>query len=272
MILTLWLLNYSLAAQSYLDSIPYTTDSALIDFKVDKLSNSWYFYPDFIVRTSQDKAYNDTLFTPYLKDKIQIDLAFSFKNLVYNRQRNFIELLNSRWGILSKIYLDKINIYQPSLVNFSADENYWILDKESNLLLKINESGVVKSQVKNPFILNRKYYFPTSLTEYGSFSIAVDTNFGVFALSNYGQLIHALPIDSFISIYTIQDKFYIQSLGILAEYNYDFTLNKLVSSGRKMKLKSRIKSIAIQNKNAFIFTENKRMYKLNNLNSLFQGL
>jgi hypothetical protein len=270
-ILTLWLLSHNLVAQSSsLDSISFYTDSSLLDFKVDKLNNSWYFYPNFIVRTSLDKAYNDTVFIPYQKEKIQIDLAFSFKNLVYNRQRNYIELLNSRWGVLSKIQLDKINIFQPSLVNFSADENYWILDKESNQLLKINESGVIKYQIKNPFFQENKYYFPTELTEYGSFSIAIDTHFGLFILSNYGQLIQAIPIDSFTSFFAIHDRYYIQSNKFLAEYSYDFKVNKLMSTGRNTILKSKIISIATQNKNAVIFTENNRIYQVKNIEMLFK--
>lgn len=268
-ILTLILPLISGRAQSIIDSLPYTLDTSLTAIEVDKLQNTWYFYPNYILRKSNDVAYNDTLFLPIQKEKIQFDLSFSFKNLVFNPSRNTIELLNSRWGSLSKIHLDKLNILQPSLANFSADENYWVLDRESNQLFKINESGIIKSQIQNPFI-SKKNYFPTYLTDNGSEIIALDTSFGLFILTSYGQLKQAIPIESIYSFYKIENKIYIQTPQKLSEYSLESPESMLKKTGMSLDLGFKLKSIAIQKKNAIIFFENNRIYKIDKFQSLFR--
>lgn len=270
LILVLSLTSFNLSAQNFLDTVIYTIDSNLVDIKVDKLGNIWKFYPENIIRTSQDNAYNDTLNFDYSIEDIVVDLTFPLKNLFYNRSKNLVEIYNSRWGIMSTLKLDKINIFQPSLVQFSSDENYWILDKSSNNFLKINETGVQKRANRNPFYVNKNYYYPTKLIDFKYFLVTMDKNYGLFVTDNYGSLSQTIKIDSIIAIHRFSDILFIEKNNRLEEYKYNEIEKKIIKTGRYLSLDSKIISIQALNKQALIFKENKRLFKIDNFEKLFQ--
>lgn len=270
LILTLWLTSHNVYSQNFLDSSTYIIDTNLVDIKVDKLNNIWLFYPNIIIRSSQDKAYNDTLNLDYSYDKYAVDLAFPLKNLIYNKPKNILEVYNSRWGKLSTLSLDKIDLFQPSFVQFSADENYWILDQSSNNFQKINETGVIKMVKKNPFVYNYKFYFPTILIDFKHYLVAFDKDFGLFVTDNFGSLTQALMLDSISSIHRFQDKLLIEKSYKLEEMVYNEIERNLKFTGRFIVLNSKLISIQIINKKALILLENKRLYTIDNYEKLFR--
>lgn len=268
-ILLLLFLRFTNYAQNSLDSSLFSIDSALVDLRVDKLNNLWYIYPNQIVRLSEDKAFSDTFNFNYSKERYTIDLKFPLKNLFYNKQKNSIELLNSRWGTMTTLKLDKVEIYQPSLVKFSSDENFWVLDITSNFLYKINEMGIKKYVKKNPFIVKNRYYFPTDLFDFKSYIIAFDINYGLFIIDDYGNLFQSIEIKSPKSFLVLKEDVYVQTNDSIIEYKFETKSKTLKYTNHYPIHPSPIISVSTLNENALIFFKNKRIYKLKNFNQLF---
>ena len=268
-ILILTLVSFSFYSQSILDSIPYFEDSALIDLKVDKLNNKWYIYDHKIIRSSAEIAYNDTFYFQNIGD-VQLDLQIPLKNLFYHRSANTIEINNSRWGVISKFRLDQLQIYQPAFVKFTLDKMIWVLDISNNSLYKINENGVKISQNPNPFRVKNQSYFPTQIIQLRNQSLALDTNYGLFVINEYGSLIQHIQLNSSKNIFEFKGHIYLtQDRGITR-----YEINKLEevdnTSAKKAILPYPIKSIQTFNENALILFENKRIYELKTLDNLFK--
>jgi hypothetical protein len=107
LILTLTSFVRVFQAQSFLDSFTLKFDSALVDLKVDKLNNQWFIYNNKIIRSSNEKAYNDTLLNQN-NAQLHLDLNTPLKNLFYYRNKNSVEVKNSRWGTISSFRLDAL--------------------------------------------------------------------------------------------------------------------------------------------------------------------
>lgn len=268
-ILILTHVSFSFYSQSILDSLPYFEDSALIDLKVDKLNNKWFIYDHKIIRSSAEIAYNDTFYFQNIGD-VQLDLQIPLKNLLYHRSANTIEINNSRWGIISKFRLDQLQIYQPAFVKFTLDKMIWILDISNNSLYKINENGVKISQNPNPFRVKNQPYFPTQVIQLRNQSLALDTNYGLFVINEYGSLIQHIQLISYKNIFEFKGHIYLtQDRGITR-----YEINKLEevdnTSAKKAILPYSIKTIQTYNENALILFENKRIYELKTLDDLFK--
>lgn len=268
-ILILTHVSFSFFSQSIFDSLTYSVDSALLDLKVDKLNNKWYIYDHKIVRSSAEAAYNDTLYFQNIGD-VQLDLQIPLKNLFFHRSSNTIEINNSRWGVLSKFRLDQLQIYQPTFVKFTLDKMILVLDVSNNSLYKINENGVKISQNPNPFRIGNQSYFPTQIIQFRNQSLALDTNYGLFIINEYGNLIQHLPLKSYKYLFEHKGKIYLtQGRGIT---RYEMSALELVdnTSAKKAFLPYPIKSIQTYYENALILFENERIYEVKTLDSLFK--
>jgi len=268
-ILILTHVSFSFFSQSIFDSLTYSVDSALLDLKVDKLNNKWYIYDHKIVRSSAEAAYNDTLYFQNIGD-VQLDLQIPLKNLFFHRSSNTIEINNSRWGVLSKFRLDQLQIYQPTFVKFTLDKMILVLDVSNNSLYKINENGVKISQNPNPFRIGNQSYFPTQIIQFRNQSLALDTNYGLFIINEYGNLIQHLPLKSYKYLFEHKGKIYLtQGRGIT---RYEMSALELVdnTSAKKAFLPYPIKSIQTYYENALILFENERIYEVKILDSLFK--
>jgi hypothetical protein len=268
-ILILTHLSFSFFSQSILDSLNYSVDSALLNLKVDKLNNKWYIYEHKIVRSSSEIAYNDTLYFQNIGD-VQLDLQIPLKNLFFHKSSNTIEINNSRWGVLSKFRLDQLQIYQPTFVKFTLDKMILVLDVSNNSLYKINENGVKISQNPNPFKIGNQSYFPTQIIQLRNQSLALDTNYGLFIINEYGNLIQHIPLKSYKYLFEYKGNIYLTQGRGITRYEMSKLEEVDNTSAKKAFLPYPIKSIQTYNENALILFENKRIYELKTLDSLFK--
>ena len=269
LILTLTLLAKLNYCQSFLDTLPFQLDTTLLDLKVDKLNNKWLIYQNKIIRVSSEKAYNDTLDNLDVQ-QLNLDLNIPLKNLFYFKNKNLVEIKNSRWGVISRFKLDALLIHQPSFVKFTADRMIWVLDISENQLYKLNENGVIVSQKRNPFKVNQQFYFPAEVVLLKNNNIALDSNFGVFVMDDYGNLIQAKKIDSCRRLYEYKGQIYIARGNSLIQFQNKFNGDIDFSKFKKIEFNSIVQSLQTYNENALIFFENKRIYELKNLDNLFE--
>jgi hypothetical protein len=269
LILILTLLVKSYDCQSFLDTLTYSLDTNLLDLKVDKLNNKWFIYETRIIRVSAEKAYNDTLDNLNL-NQVSLDLSTPLKNLFYFKNKNLVEIKNTRWGTISSFKLDPIQIYQPSFVKFTADRMIWILDISENKFHKLNENGVRISQKNNPFKVNEEFYFPTEVVILKNNSIALDPSYGIFVLDDYGNLIQAKQFDSCRRLYEYKGQIYIANGNSLIQFQNKFNGDIDFSKFKKIEFDFRVQSLQTFNENALIFLGNKRIYELKNFEKLFE--
>jgi hypothetical protein len=269
LILTLTLFVSAVQAQSALDSFKYYSDSTLVDLKVDKLNNQWFIYDNKIIRKSIEKAYNDTIENIHIP-QLSLDLTIPLKNLFYYRDKNRVEIKNSRWGTISSFKLDALQIFQPCFVNFSTDKMIWILDVSSNTLYKLNENGVKISQKPNPFKVENKFFYPTELIQLKNECIALDKTYGIFILDDYGNLVQHLKTDSTQKIFEYKGKVYLSHGKTLIQFQATSKMAIDLTQTKKLHFPNTILSLQTYNENALILFENKRIYELKNFESLFE--
>jgi hypothetical protein len=145
-----------------------------------------------------------------------------------------------------------------------------VLDVSNNSLYKINENGVKISQNPNPFRIGNQSYFPTQIIQLRNQSLALDTNYGLFIINEYGNLIQHLPLKSYKYLFEHKGKIYLtQGRGIT---RYEMSALELVdnTSAKKAFLPYPIKSIQTYYENALILFENERIYEVKTLDSLFK--
>lgn len=269
-ILILILGQTSLVAQSLLDSFPYTfVDTQLIDLQVDKLNNTWYFYSNRIVRHSQDKAYIDTMNISNYENGWSIDIKFPLKVLLYNQNTNTIEIFNSRWGSMTKFKLDRVHIYQPSVVSFALDKTIWALDINDNKLYKVNETGVKVYERKNPFAIGNQFYFPTQIFEFENYTVGFDTSFGLIVLDLYGNLVQTIALDKVQKIFLLNNSLYILKENDLSCIRLNPEINKFQVLSKIISLPPII-SLSQSNENTLILAKDKKLYSVKNLDLLFK--
>jgi hypothetical protein len=269
LILTLTLVVSQFQAQSFLDSINFVIDTNLINIKVDKLNNKWLIYENKIIRTSNEKAYNDT-FENLNLHQLSLDLNVPLKNLFYSSKKNSVEIKNSRLGVISSFKLDALQIFQPSFVNFTADKMIWVLDISANLLHKLNENGVKISQKSNPFRINGRSFFPTELVQLKNSSILLDKKYGVFILDDYGNLSQSKKIDSTKHLFEFNGKVYLSKGKSLIQFQSNSLGEIDLTKEKHLNFDVPILSLQSFNENALILFEDKRIYELKNFESLFE--
>ena len=257
-------------SQCTMDSFDYEVEPGLKYVEIDRLQNEWRFYDDKIIRKSEDKAYVDTFLLYDKFSTFSFDLRFPLKTLVYSFSKNRIDIKNSRWGTNASLSLDRIPFFQPALVQYSSDENFWILDKISNQMAKVNEVGMVKFSKMNPFRINNHSYQPTQLIDRKNYLVAMDSTFGLFVMDDYANLIQTLPIENLQSIFEYKGLLYIQKKDSMMEYRWNSENRQLVSTNRFLVLKSKLLSIAHGISQTILFTANHRIYRVRDMDCLFQ--
>ena len=145
-----------------------------------------------------------------------------------------------------------------------------MLDISNNSLYKINENGVKISQNPNPFRVKNQSYFPTQIIQLRNQSLALDTNYGLFVINEYGSLIQHIQLNSSKNIFEFKGKIYLTHGREIKRYEMN-TMEELDNiSVKKAILPYPIKSIQTYNENALILFENKRIYELKTLDNLFK--
>ncbi len=269
LILILTLLVKSYYCQTFLDTLTYTLDTTLLDLKVDKLNNKWLIYENRIIRISPEKSYNDTLDNLNLR-QLSLDLNTPLKNLFYLRNKNTIEIKNSRWGVVSNIKLDPLHIFEPAFVKFTADKMIWILDVSENMLHKLNENGVKISQKRNPFKVNGQFYFPTEVIQIKNFTLALDTSYGIFILDDYGNLVQYKKMGSCQGIFEFKGNAYLSKQNYLIQFQTRPSGEIDLTKTKRIEFSSPVISLQFFNENALILLKNKRIYELKNFENLFE--
>lgn len=195
MILKKWIttliLISSLSAPIYAQKVALgwvSTDTVSFrDFSVDPMERLVLLYDDSIVKVSIDFIKREPL-TSLDLGKYTIDCKFPLKTLVFNRDKNYLQIINSRAGILSEINFDMLKIYQPTFVQFSSDGMIWAYDNFNNILYKLNENNQIKFFQKDPFQYNGILYKPVQFLDFKNQVFVLDSNHGVLQLNNYGEI------------------------------------------------------------------------------------
>ncbi len=206
-------------------------DSNVYYYHTDAMNDIWKVSYQSIVRKSENVSYNDSFTSDFITSDLIIDSKFPLKNLFFNASKNQIKIINSRWGVLSEINLNTLQIYQPTLANYNSDGTIWILDKNSNHLLKINENGTIKTDIINSFKINSTYFFPSRMTDFKYYFIANDTSYGLFIIDNYGTLLSQYQKEENEKIFIIGEEKYLVSNNNI--YLLDIDSQKRITKSKK---------------------------------------
>lgn len=255
-------------AQSAIDSllIRKEIEPNLLDILTDASGNLWKIYPQKIRRVSDDFGYNDSFSSTLIDANTTIDAKFPLKTLLYHPSQNKINIINSRWGTLTELRLDFLNIHQPSAVHYAYDGTIMILDRYSNQFYKINENGTIKMTTPNPFVIGSNYYFPHKMIDYKLYSLAMDTAYGIFMIDNYGTYMAKYKISN-AKIISSDRKLYILENSRL--FRLYINQDKVMSRSRKWIPMMRTIESIVKYKGETILRESNTLYYYRDFDKLF---
>lgn len=232
-----------------------------IDVSIDPLDNFYRITKNYIVKSNIDFLRNDTLRIESSSKLNSIDTKFPLKTLYFYSDKNRIQIINSRSGVLSDLKLDNLGIFQPKFVKFSSDGMIWIYDKFDNILYKVNENNQIKFNKKNPFVFKNSIMNPIDFMDIKNQVFVLDSSFGVLILNNYGEVDGVIEIKGVKNAAHVKNNIVLISDSTVIAYNLDSKTTDILNW--EVPFCKNIKRLIVTHNQLFILSLNGILYKYN---------
>jgi len=207
--------------------------------RADGFGNIYLIDKTQIFKYSSDGKLQKTFSTKRFGDVTELDATNPLKLLVYYRDfQQILFLDNQLTESNSAISLEKIDYEQTSLVCASANNGFWIYNKQNNELVRFDSelNPLIKTgNLKRILDINLK---PNFIKEYNGYLYLNCPNEGILLFDIYGTYYKTIPIKNLkeftinnTNIYYFENgklkEYQTQSFNIM-EINYNDTLLKTV--------------------------------------------
>ena len=126
-----------------------------------------------------------------------IDATDPFKLMLFSSEFQTIRMLDSYFGTSGEINLSYYpDMGLPYLACATDDGNYWIYDRQNNLLRKIDTRGNVQITSSNLFLLSERNYIPSSLQCAGDWIVMNNEQEDLLLFDRFGSYFKGIRIDS----------------------------------------------------------------------------
>ena len=194
-------------------------------FTTDRLGNLYVADDKVISKYNQHGnflcSYSDY---DFLNFKI-IDATDPFKLMLFSPEFQSIRLLDSYFGSSGEIFLYNYpNMGLPFLACATDDGNFWIYDRQNNLLKKIDSRSNVMITSSNLYLLSERNYIPVSMNASAGWVVMNNAEEEVLIFDRFGNYFKGVKIDSaYFQQVNERELFFIKNGELIA---FDFTLMK----------------------------------------------
>lgn len=129
-----------------------------------------------------------------------IDVSNPLKPLLFYKDYSNVVVLDRFLANRASLNLRSYNIFQPSAVGLSYDNNIWVYDLFDYKLKKIDEAGNLLSQTDDFRQLFGQSFAPQQIINDNGFVYLADSTSGVFVFDNYGTFKRKIPVKGWHAI------------------------------------------------------------------------
>jgi hypothetical protein len=148
-----------------------------------------------------------------------IDVSNPLRPVLFYRDFSTVVILDRFLSQRNVIDLRKFNIYQPSAVALSYDNNIWVFDEFDNKLKKIDEQGNLMMSTADFRMLFNEDLRPARIINESGLVYLADTTRGIVVFDNYGSFKRKIPVVNWKAL-TIKDNTIIYTnTGAINYYN-----------------------------------------------------
>lgn len=129
-----------------------------------------------------------------------IDVTNPLKPLLFYKDFSSVMILDRFLAARTTVDLRKYNIFQPSAIALSYDNNIWVFDAYDNKLRKIDETGTVQLETSDFRQLFGTSIAPQKIINDNGLVYLADSAAGIFVFDNYGTFKKRLPLKGWTNI------------------------------------------------------------------------
>lgn len=217
--LALCCINFSFLNQHQVK--PNTIKTRLDYFTVDNLGNIYAVNNDELVKYLP----NSKFFARYSNLKLgaitSVDVTNPLKLVLYYRDFQQIIFLDNQLSLNSEqVSLEKLGYEQTELVCASANNSFWIYDKQNNELLRFNENSKKIANTGNLKQVLQANITPDFMTEYNGFLYLNCRENGIYVFDIFGAYSKLIPIKKLRQFQVNEELIYYKKDSSLCSYNH----------------------------------------------------
>lgn len=184
-----------------------------------------------------------------------VDATDPLKVLIFNKDFSSAITLDTKLTVQSTFNLRDLNLQQPILICVSRHDGYWIYDKQSNQLKKINASLQPVHESSDLSQIINSELNPVFLVESEKWLWLSNPSSGVLIFDMFGTYLKTLEIKDSIDINNFQvnnDKIILSGENMLKEIN-QFDLNEKVIIYKEL---TDVKKMRIEQNRLYVLKKN----------------
>jgi hypothetical protein len=234
---------FSLVSKSQKDScckLIAAIKGNVVDFTVDNLDNVYV-----LSSNDQLKKYNSNGDSVAVFNNVKkfgktfiIDASNPLKVLLYYKDFSTIVILDRLMNQQSVIELRKQNIFRPSVVALSYDNNIWLFDEGNGKLKKIDDNGKILLETADFRQLFDASPNLTTINDQEGLVYLYDPQLSVFVFDYYGALKNKILINRWNNFKVVEKFIYGTNSDTLHRYNIntfiydDYKINAIRNSSK----------------------------------------
>lgn len=202
---------------------PPTLKVRIDDFTVDNLGNVYVVHEDELVKYLP----NHKFFARYSNLKLgsiaSVDATNPLKLVVYYRDFQQIVFLDNQLSVNSEVVsLENLGHEQTELVCASANNSFWIYDKQNNELLRFNENSKQVAATGNLKQVLRTNIQPNYMMEYNGYLYLNCPENGVYVFDIFGAFSRLIALPQLKQFQAGESILYYKKDSTLCSYNFKF--------------------------------------------------
>lgn len=200
---------------------PHTIKAKLDYISVDNLGNVYIINGDELIKYSSTAKF----FARYSNLKLgtisSVDATNPLKVVLYYRDFQQILFLDNQLSINSEqVSLEKLGYEQTELVCASANNSFWIYDKQNNELLRFNENSKKIANTGNLKQILQTDITPNFMTEYNGFLYLNCPSNGIYVFDIFGAFSKLISLKNLKQFQVSENLIYYQKDSAFCSYDY----------------------------------------------------
>lgn len=203
------------------DSGRMTIKAKLDYMTVDNLGNMYVIKEDELVKYLASGKYFARYSNLRLGNITSVDVTNPLKLVLYYRDFQQIVFLDNQLSINSEeVSLEQLGYEQTDLVCASANNSFWIYNKQNNELNRFNENSKKIAFTGNLKQVLQTNLNPNFMTEHNGFLFLNCPETGIYVFDIFGAFTKVISIKGLKNFQVTENLVYYQKDSSLCSYNY----------------------------------------------------
>jgi len=202
-------------------SRPLVIKAKVDEFNVDNLGNVYVVKEDELMKFLPSGKFFARYSNLRLGRITHIDVTNPLKILLYYRDYQQIVFLDNQLSVNSEVVsLESLGYEQTYLVCVSANNSFWIYNKQNNELLRFNEHSKKVSSTGNLKQMLHADLNPEFMVEHNGFLYMNSPGGGIYVFDMFGAFSKVISLKGFRSFQVTENLIYFQRDSLFCSYDH----------------------------------------------------